>query len=347
MHLQRVAWADADALIGGDANGHADDANGAATVLSGLARNENVKAGKDADRLVIDGDLAGGNNIHMEKGDDVLDIRGAIGGFVHAHGGPGADILKLPKAFDAYEIHNLVETQGRFHVQLTDTEAGGRLLVNHFEAVSFGDGHILGDTDLLPPRVAVYDVDIRLASGDRDGSEELGFSLSDLPDGASLTAGRPDADGVWQLELSDLADLQMLVPGPAPEDFTLRATATSHEVAAPEETATTSVEVTVVNGRGGAGYVEESADMAGEPMAALSIEDLAAAQAQAPMEPGAADHGAAGATLALQDIADLILASAHIPDVTMVPFDMPALDHGAFDGTVDVASLQVGQDAVI
>ncbi len=312
---------------------------GAATIVPGLSRNENIKTGSGDDLLIVDGDLAGGNNIHMEGGDDILEIRGAIGKNVHAHGGDGADMLRLAKAAEAYEVGNLVENQGRIHAQITDTDSGGRLLVNHFESIVFGDGTVIGDAGLLRPSPpdAVYALRIEAEPGDVDGSETLGLTLSGLPEGARPSAGEATGTGTWQLDPADLAGLDLTVPAEAQQDFTLRVTATSTERAAPGGGATKHVDLQV-----GAGTpVLEEAPR-------LSLADLAAAQshpeAEAPPVEGAPE---AAAALALQDIANLFVAALDLP--APVTADPVYHDVGPvmLDLHTDLPAMPAGHDAAV
>ncbi|WP_404292418.1 hypothetical protein ACD578_08965 [Microvirga sp. RSM25] len=64
---------------------------------------------------------------------------------------------------------------------------------------------------------------------DTDGSEVLSVSILGVPAGASLSHGSRAADGSWQVNLADLADLSILPPKnySGPIDLTLRATALS------------------------------------------------------------------------------------------------------------------------
>jgi len=88
-------------------------------------------------------------------------------------------------------------------------------------AVSAGDGD--GDVGQTIP------LDISSALVDQDGSETLSITISDVPSGASLSAGTDNQDGTWTLELADLTGLNINLPADASDDFDLTVTATATE----------------------------------------------------------------------------------------------------------------------
>jgi len=72
-------------------------------------------------------------------------------------------------------------------------------------------------------------LDISSALVDQDGSESLSITISDVPAGASLSAGTDNQDGTWTLELADLTGLNINLPADASDDFDLTVTATATE----------------------------------------------------------------------------------------------------------------------
>lgn len=282
-------------------------------LTDGLSRNENIKTGADDDVLVVAGDLAGGNNIHMEEGDDILRIEGSIGKNVHVHGGQGSDVLQLAGGADAYEVQNLVQNKSGIHAKILDIETGERLLVNHFEAIQFGDGSLIGDRDLIefPEPDTVYELRIEAASVDADGSESLCIYISGLPDGTQLNAGIRVADNEWRLEADELFGLSMTVPAGGPTDFSITVTATASEIDAPQSQASAVIDVVVSEGYGQAegGFTSDAVDLP-----PLTLLDLASVQAS-PLDGAAAtsfeqmDPGLLG----VDDIAELFVASTLVP----------------------------------
>ena len=64
---------------------------------------------------------------------------------------------------------------------------------------------------------------------DRDGSEQLSITISDMPEGATLSAGIDNGDGSWTLEPAQLSGLRITPPRYSDEDFSLKVTATTTE----------------------------------------------------------------------------------------------------------------------
>jgi len=74
-------------------------------------------------------------------------------------------------------------------------------------------------------------IDLNIDPGlvDADGSEILSITISNVPDGAVLSAGTDNGDGSWSLSEADLVGLQVTPPTDSNEDFNLTITATSTE----------------------------------------------------------------------------------------------------------------------
>jgi hypothetical protein len=80
---------------------------------------------------------------------------------------------------------------------------------------------------------------------DTDGSETLSFLLSGLPSGASLSAGKRQADGGWLLTPAQLAGVSMTPPAQFSGRFTLTLTAIATEGADGRPSARSAAEFTV------------------------------------------------------------------------------------------------------
>ncbi|MBT6095959.1 MAG: hypothetical protein HOH04_13830, partial [Rhodospirillaceae bacterium] len=88
------------------------------------------------------------------------------------------------------------------------------------------------------------DLDLGSALSDVDGSESLSVTISNIPDGAVLSAGTDNGDGTWSLSATDLDGLQITPPQDFAGDMDLTLTATSTE-ADGGDTAVTEVPFTV------------------------------------------------------------------------------------------------------
>ncbi|CCH48890.1 Ig-like domain-containing protein [Pseudodesulfovibrio piezophilus] len=127
------------------------------------------------------------------------------------------------------------------HAEIVVTEADG-------DSVSTGTDFSVevipvADNPNLSPQSVVGDEDtaipLDLQASVSDAGEILEVSVSDLPAGATLSAGTKNSDGSWTLSASDLPGLTLLPDQNQSGDYTLSVTATSTE---PEtgETAQTS-----------------------------------------------------------------------------------------------------------
>ncbi len=89
-------------------------------------------------------------------------------------------------------------------------------------------------------------LNISAALTDTDGSETLSITISDIPDGATLSAGIVNDDGSVTLTSAELADLKITPPENSNVDFDLTVTTTSTETITGDtasNTATLSVDV--------------------------------------------------------------------------------------------------------
>ena len=87
-----------------------------------------------------------------------------------------------------------------------------------------------------------YDLDVTTALTDTDGSETLSVTISDVPDGVSLSAGSDNGDGTWSVDPGDLDGLEMTVPD-GTEDFSVTVSATATENDGDTETTTQTIDV--------------------------------------------------------------------------------------------------------
>ncbi|MEQ8321211.1 MAG: LamG-like jellyroll fold domain-containing protein [Rhodospirillales bacterium] len=150
------------------------------------------------------------------------------------------------------------------------------------EAQTHGRGMRLDDVVLTettaeePGETTVeYPLDISAALTDTDGSEELSISISDLPEGAQLSAGTQNNDGSWTLNAGQLTGLTLTVAA-GTEDFNLSVTAVSAE-SSNNDSASTSVSLFVdvpeVNTDNAADGVNLSAgDVSGNEDAAIALD---------------------------------------------------------------------------
>ena len=90
----------------------------------------------------------------------------------------------------------------------------------------------------------VFDLNLVAALSDTDGSESLSsFTISNVPSGATLSAGTDNGDGTWTVTSSQASGLTMTADSSVTSDFTLSVSATSTDAGV--DTATTSVNLNV------------------------------------------------------------------------------------------------------
>ncbi|MEQ1715850.1 MAG: Ig-like domain-containing protein [Hyphomicrobium sp.] len=105
------------------------------------------------------------------------------------------------------------------------------------------------------PAAITAALNISAALGDLDGSETLSINVSNVPAGATLSAGTLNTDGSWTLTASELAGLN--ISGSTASGFSLHVTATATE--ATGQTSSTAIDLAVtlsaddnvLNGGGG------------------------------------------------------------------------------------------------
>ena len=114
-----------------------------------LRMNENFQMGDGDDVIVVNGNTSQGNNLNMGGGDDAVMLSENIGGNTAMDGGNGNDVLYLGKDRDSYQLQNFTDNQGHINTQIIDLDTGNMLTVNNIEAISFADGVIIGNADLV------------------------------------------------------------------------------------------------------------------------------------------------------------------------------------------------------
>ncbi|WP_288348720.1 Ig-like domain-containing protein [uncultured Thalassospira sp.] len=195
-----------------------------------LNMNENFDLQGGNDQVILNGDTNLGNNIRLGDGNDSLTIKGDIGETSAVDGGSGSDVLYLGKASTSYSLQNFTNNQGVINTQIIDLDTGKTLTVNQIEAISFGDGVVVGNADLVqaPETGGIsYPVTIEAALNDADGSESLSITITGVPEGATLSAGTQNEDGSWSLDPDDLEGLTLTTPSDFEGSIDLVVTATA------------------------------------------------------------------------------------------------------------------------
>ncbi|WP_412558770.1 Ig-like domain-containing protein [Thalassospira sp. MIT1370] len=195
-----------------------------------LNMNENFDLQGGNDQIILNGDTNLGNNIRLGDGNDSLTIKGDIGETSAVDGGSGSDVLYLGKASTSYSLQNFTNNQGVINTQIIDLDTGETLTVNQIEAISFGDGVVVGNADLVqaPETGGIsYPVTIEAALNDADGSESLSITITGVPEGATLSAGTQNEDGSWSLDPDDLEGLTLTTPSDFEGSIDLVVTATA------------------------------------------------------------------------------------------------------------------------
>ncbi len=106
---------------------------------------------------------------------------------------------------------------------------GEKVVVTEQIEPDFADAPLLGTSDASGDEDGAIALDITSALTDTDGSETLSVVVSEMPTGASLSAGTDNGDGTWTLDPGDLAGLAVTPPAGSSDDFSLTVTSTSTE----------------------------------------------------------------------------------------------------------------------
>ncbi|OSQ42802.1 beta strand repeat-containing protein, partial [Thalassospira alkalitolerans] len=219
-----------DFVDDGGFNHQGTDGNETYVIDRDLNINENFDLRGGDDDVVLNGDTNQGNNIRLGDGNDSLTINGDIGQSSALDGGSGDDVLYLGKPSTSYSLQNFTANQGVINTQIIDLDTGQMLTVNQIEAISFGDGVVVGNTDLVQSSETgsiAYPVTIDAALTDADGSETLSINVTGLPENATLSAGTLNPDSSWTLEPAELDGLTLTTPSDFRGSIDLTVTATS------------------------------------------------------------------------------------------------------------------------
>lgn len=92
---------------------------------------------------------------------------------------------------------------------------------------------------------ATIALDISASAADSDGSEDLAIVISGVPEGATLSAGIDEGDGVWKLTPTQLDGLTMIPPAGQTESFALTVTATTTETSGDTASSTATIDVEI------------------------------------------------------------------------------------------------------
>ncbi|OSQ44270.1 hypothetical protein TALK_19145, partial [Thalassospira alkalitolerans] len=220
-----------DFVDNGGSNHYGTNGDDTFVIDRDLNMNEQFDLGSGNDDVVLNGDTNLGNNIRLGDGNDSLTINGDIGQTSALDGGSGDDVLYLGKPSTSYSLQNYTANQGVINTQIIDLDTGKMLTVNHIEAISFGDGVVVGNSDLVQSSETAsiaYPVTINAALNDTDGSETLSITITGVPEDATLNAGTHNSDGSWTLAPADLEGLTLTTPSDfrGSIDLTVTATAT-------------------------------------------------------------------------------------------------------------------------
>ncbi len=128
----------------------------------------------------------------------------------------------------------------------------------------------LGVSDASGAEDSAIALDISSALACDGGFESLTVTISGVPSGATLSAGRDNGDGSWSLSAGDLDGLAVTPPADSDADFTLAVTATANEAGGDTATTSAGLRVSV------AGVAEDApsrgvSDASSAAMSAISL----------------------------------------------------------------------------
>ncbi len=123
----------------------------------------------------------------------------------------------------------------------------GSITVDVTEVDDSVEGSTLDTTDASGNEDTAIALDIDVTQLDTDGSETVSITISDVPDGALLSAGTDNGDGTWSLDTDDLDGLSITPPDDSNVDFQLGVSVTTTEADGGESsTVTATLDVDVV-----------------------------------------------------------------------------------------------------
>ena len=120
-----------------------------------------------------------------------------------------------------------------FEVEVTATEADGDS-TTITEPVTLEIGGVVDELELIvePANgIAGEPIALSIQGSTGDESETLQYTIADVPDGASLSAGVDNGDGTWTLTAAQVVGLSITPPEDSEEPFDLLITATALEPA--------------------------------------------------------------------------------------------------------------------
>ena len=135
--------------------------------------------------------------------------------------------LKITAPDDSAEDFTLT-----FEVQSTEKKSGHTTLTSFVVPVTIAaiaDGMILKADNAYGYTDEAIALNIQYTALDEDGSEKATFVVTDLPNGATLSAGTENTDGSWSLSADEVNGLQITPPAGSNDDFTITITGTSTE----------------------------------------------------------------------------------------------------------------------
>ncbi len=149
----------------------------------------------------------------------------------------------MDQSFDLSVSATATEADGDTATVSTTVTAGGVVLDDTAEGVTIDTVDVSGNED------TAISLDIDLTQLDTDGSESItSITITDVPDGAILSAGTDNNDGTWTVDQNDLQNLTVTPPGDSNADFTLGVSVVTTDTsgATTTNTATLDVDVTGV-----------------------------------------------------------------------------------------------------
>ena len=218
------------------------DAGAGDDTITGAGLDDIIFGGAGEDTITGGG---GADTVDTGSGDDVGVFAADPGGGSSFDGGDGTDMLVVNLTADNLQNPAMVQELTALcdFIQSESTEPAtfeqiGITVANWEDVTILLDGEPV-DLDAALPSLTVeaasgdedtaivLDIDAELT--DTDGSEVLSVTISDIPDGALLSAGNVNEDGSVTLTPDQLSGLTITPVADSSDDFTLAITATTQE----------------------------------------------------------------------------------------------------------------------
>ncbi|MGE4463202.1 MAG: hypothetical protein AB7D49_12275, partial [Arcobacter sp.] len=215
-------------------------------VNENLDSNDFLKTSSANNIIVIDGDISGGAKIEPMGGNDFIAILGdLINGTINDSS--GIDTLYLGKSSSYYSwtvnAHSGDTGMDGTITQYADeahTQIVGTLYINNIDGIIFADGHTVGSVEVIstPSTTVDYEVDISAALVDLDGSETLTVTITNVPNGATLSSDSytltDNGNNTWSVTIpagtkSITSTITMTVPESESDNINLGITARATE----------------------------------------------------------------------------------------------------------------------